>query len=108
MALATQPVAGAARFDARARRAFLDHLAVTANVAASAWAVTGGRSWRFGAGRWSDALEASSVRIAGTQVIGPQQPPIALPQGGTNPDTEARTAISMVINSLRAHGLISN
>jgi hypothetical protein len=74
----------------------------------SAWAVTGGRSWRFGAGRWSDALEASSVRIAGTQVIGPQQPPIAIPQGGTNPDTEARTAISMVINSLRAHGLISN
>ena len=66
------------------------------------------RCWLILAGRWSDVLKASSVRIAGTQVIGPQQPPIAIPQGGTNPDTEARTAISMVINSLRAHGLISN
>ncbi len=74
----------------------------------SVWAVTGGRGWRFGAGRWSDAVEASSVRVAGKQVIGPQQPPIVLPQGGANPDPEARAAISMVINSLRAHGLISN
>lgn len=74
----------------------------------SVWAVTGGRGWRFSAGRWSDAVEASSVRVAGKQVIGPQQPPIALPQGGANADSEARAAVSMVINSLRAHGLISN
>ena len=74
----------------------------------SVWAVTGGRGWRFGAGRWSDALDTSSVRIAGKQVIGPQQPNIAPPQGGANPDQEARAAISLVINSLRAHGLISN
>jgi len=68
----------------------------------------GARGWRYAAGRWSDALEASSVRIAGKQVIGPQQPNIAPPQGGANPDQEARAAISLVINSLRAHGLISN
>ncbi len=74
----------------------------------SAWAVTGGRIWRFGAGRWSDALEASLIRISGKQVLGPQQPPIATPQGGANPDLEARAAISQVINSLRTHGLISN
>ena len=49
-----------------------------------------------------------AIRIAGKQVVGAQQPPIALPQGGTNADSEARAAISMVINSLRAHGLISN
>lgn len=72
------------------------------------WAVTGGRGWRFSAGRWSDAHETSSLRIAGKQVVGAQQPPISLPQGGTNIDPEARAAISMVINSLRAHGLISN
>lgn len=74
----------------------------------SVWAVTGGRGWRFSAGRWTDAMEAASIRIAGKQVVGAQQPPIALPQGGTNSDSEARAAISMVINSLRAHGLISN
>jgi hypothetical protein len=74
----------------------------------SVWAVTGSRGWRYVAGRWSDVLEASSVRIAGKQVIGPQQPPIAIPQGGTNPDLEARAAIVLVINALRTHGLISN
>ena len=50
----------------------------------SVWAVTGGRGWRFSAGRWTDAMEAASIRIAGKQVVGAQQPPIALPQGGTN------------------------
>ena len=70
--------------------------------------MTGVRGWRFSAGRWTDAMEAASIRIAGKQVVGAQQPPIALPQGGTNADSEARAAISMVINSLRAHGLISN
>ena len=74
----------------------------------SVWAVAGARRWQFSAGRWTDATETSLVRIAGKQIIGPQQPPIALPQGGTNPDLEARAAISLVINSLRAHGLISN
>jgi hypothetical protein len=53
-------------------------------------------------------MEAASIRIAGNKVVGAQQPPITLPQGGANADSEARAAISMVINSLRAHGLISN
>lgn len=71
MALATQPVAGAARFDARARRAFLDHLAMTANVAASARAAgiaphlayaTRRRNAEF-ASQWQAALTEGFARL---------------------------------------------
>ena len=73
MALATQPVAGAARFDARARRAFLDHLAMTANVAASARAAgiaphlayaTRRRNVEF-ASLWQAALTEGFARLEG-------------------------------------------
>jgi hypothetical protein len=36
-----------------------------------------------------------------------QQPTIAKPTGGLNVDTEARTALSLVIDRLKAYGLIA-
>jgi hypothetical protein len=116
---ALQGGGGAVRpFDARARKQFLDHLALTANVAGwhfvpameglTLWVTTKGRSVRFTAGQWTEALEVSALRVGGRQVVGAQQPAIAPPSGGVNPDIQARQTISAIVSALSAHGLISN
>ena len=64
-------------------------------------AVYFGGSWRYG------ALRGSSVTIDGNPVIGARQPAIAAPTGGSVVDTEARGAIAIILNMLRAHGLIA-
>mgnify|MGYP000004489552 CR=1 FL=1 len=81
---------------------------VAPNEGMSLWSITQGRDWRYAGGRWTDALDGAALRIAGKQVVGPQQPAIAVPQGGANPDSEARLALGLIISCLRAHGLIAN
>lgn len=48
---------------------------------------------------------AISYKVNNIKVIGPQQPAISAPTGGTTIDTQARTAISSIIATLQAHGL---
>ncbi|MFM7028368.1 MAG: DUF2793 domain-containing protein [Chakrabartia sp.] len=66
------------------------------------------RPLRFTAGRWTDVVDAGALRVGGKQVVGAQQPAILAPSGGTNPDVQARSAISAIIAVLQAHGLVSN
>ncbi len=71
------------------------------------WNQSDARALRFQAGRWSDAVEASALRVGRRQVVGAQQPGIAAPSGGTVVDAQARTTIASIITALQTHGLIS-
>lgn len=53
------------------------------------------------------SFNAVSYKVANTKVVGPQQPPITAPAGGTIVDIEARLAISSLITALQSHGLIA-
>jgi hypothetical protein len=57
--------------------------------------------WRVG------ELRGSVVRLGGIQVLGPQQPAIAFPEGGNVVDAEARTTLSALLNTLQQHGLVA-
>jgi len=48
------------------------------------------------------------IQVDGRKVLGGQQPQILAPVGGSLVDLEARAAISELIASLQAHGLISS
>ncbi len=60
-----------------------------------------------GAGWRSGIVAASAVEVGGVQVVGAQGAAIADPAGGATVDTEARAAVSALLGSLRAHGLIA-
>lgn len=77
--------------------------------------VPGMTVWRRDAGyrlswsgtAWNDgAIAASAFEIDGQQVVGPRQPDVPSPLGGTTIDAEARAAIEALIATLRTHGLI--
>lgn len=70
------------------------------NRAASLWLHWTGSAWSGG------ELPASAIRIGGMQVVGPRQPPIASPSGGTVIDAEARAAIAAITAALMSHGLV--
>ncbi|MCC2977401.1 DUF2793 domain-containing protein [Sphingomonas sp. PL-96] len=58
-------------------------------------------SWRLG------ELRGSVVTLGGMQVLGPQQPAIAFPEGGNVVDAEARTTLAVLLNTLQQHGLVA-
>jgi hypothetical protein len=68
---------------------------------AKVWAVHDGATWTSG------DLPASRLSIGGQQVVGPRQPAIADPAGGTSIDGEARATLAAVLVALRTHGLIA-
>ena len=71
------------------------------------WSVADGQVARFGAGVWTTGVLAGSrVSIGGVDVVGPRQPAIPDPVGGTVVDTQARAAIIAILSCLRGHGLI--
>ena len=59
-----------------------------------------GTQWREG--EWICA----GLVVGGVQVVGPRQPGIASPSGGTIIDEEARAAINALTAALMSHGLI--
>ena len=62
----------------------------------------------YRAGSWDlGEIRASSVKVAGQQIIGAQQAAIETPSGGSTVDAEARTAVAAILAALRAHGLIA-
>jgi hypothetical protein len=69
---------------------------------------TSGRTWRFMTGQWSSGiLQAIEIRVGGLKVVGSQVPAIVSATGGNTVDVEARSALSQVLQALRAHGLIA-
>jgi hypothetical protein len=59
-----------------------------------------GSAWREG------ELVCTGVEVDGVQVVGPRQPAVPSPSGGTIIDTEARAAIAAITAALMSHGLI--
>ncbi len=68
--------------------------------AAGCWIHWSGSAWI------TDAWPVGALSIDGEQVVGPRQPDIASPSGGTIIDAEARAAIDLLIVTLKSHGLI--
>ncbi|WP_407696142.1 DUF2793 domain-containing protein [Sphingomicrobium marinum] len=67
-----------------------------------------GIEWRFDGTNWIEGSQnVQEILVSGVKVVGAQQPDIVAPTGGTTPDSEARTAISAILGTLRAHGLIA-
>ncbi len=63
---------------------------------------------RFDGSSWdAGQLNASAIKVDGVQVVGQRQAAITAPTGGTTSDSEARVAISAILDTLRTHGLIA-
>lgn len=74
----------------------------------AAWLMDAGRwGWHDGYAWHDGALPSAGLRVGGLPVVGTRQPAIPSPSGGTSIDTEARVAISSLLDALREHGLIS-
>jgi hypothetical protein len=57
--------------------------------------------------QWLDgALSCARLVVNGVQVVGPRQPGVSSPSGGTIIDEEARAAINALTAALMSHGLI--
>jgi hypothetical protein len=70
------------------------------------WDKAAGLARRWTGAAWNDgAIAASALVIEGRQVVGPRQPEVASPSGGTTIDAEARAAIDVIIATLKSHGL---
>lgn len=73
----------------------------------SAWSLADGVAVRYASGAWTTgALSVRTIAVGGQQVVTDRQPAIADPVSGANVDTEARAAISGLLDALRTHGLI--
>jgi hypothetical protein len=67
-----------------------------------------GTTAAFRAGSWElGKVRASSLIIAGQQVVGSQAAAIASASGGTTVDSEARAVLDQILAALRQHGLIA-
>lgn len=63
----------------------------------------------FEAGAWElGHVRATTLSIAGDQVVGARLASVDDPSGGTTVDAEARDAIAAVLDRLRVHGLIAS
>ena len=56
---------------------------------------------------WSDGeVAVARIVIDAQQVVGPRQPAVPSPSGGTIIDAEARATLAAIIETLMSHGLI--
>lgn len=75
----------------------------------AAWIAADGLIARYAGGVWrSGHMTAAQLMIDGEKVVGPREPAIDDPDGGTVVDAEARSAIEAILEALRAHGLIDS
>lgn len=70
------------------------------NKAAAVPLLWDGDQWRTG------DLAGTGLLVNGVRVVGPRQPAVASPSGGTIIDQEARVAINALTAALMSHGLI--
>ena len=74
----------------------------------SALVKTSGLRAEFRSGGWTiGTVVAGKIEIGGVQVVGAQAAAIASPSGGSTVDSEARTAIGLMLAAMRQHGLIA-
>ena len=71
------------------------------NQASGEMIVRRGGSWETG------IVRAQELRINGQTLVRERQPAVADPIGGSIVDGECRAAVSTILTSLRAHGLIA-
>ncbi len=70
------------------------------------WSRADALAARFDGSAWIlGDVAAARLVIGGVQVVGMQQPAIALPAGGTVVDAAARDALGSIIAVLKSHGL---
>lgn len=60
-----------------------------------------GSAWSIG------AIQGATLKLGGSQVVGPRLAAVAAPSGGSVIDVEARAAIALILDRLRTHGLIA-
>lgn len=73
------------------------------------WSVADGLTVRVVGGVWvAGMVSARQLLIGGVPVVGSRRSAIAGPSGGTTIDSEARSAISTILDALRGHGLIAS
>ncbi|HEX8625235.1 MAG TPA: DUF2793 domain-containing protein [Allosphingosinicella sp.] len=70
------------------------------NKAAGVPLIWDGSEWRTG------ELACTGLTVGGVRVVGPRQPAVTSPSGGTIIDAEARAAINALTAALMSHGLI--
>ena len=71
------------------------------------WNKAAGRWLRYIGGDWIDGgWPVAALTIGGEQVVGPRQPDVASPSGGTTIDVQARATLDALIATLKTHGLI--
>lgn len=70
------------------------------NKAAGHWLYWTGAGWSTG------EIPAAKLTVGGLQVVGPRQPAVPSPSGGTIIDVEARAAVAALIVALKTHGLV--
>lgn len=72
------------------------------------WSRVDAQPVRRHGGRWvTGELSGAVVKLDGTQVLGPQQPAIAMPVGGELVDAEARATIALLLRTLETHGMVA-
>lgn len=67
---------------------------------AGAWAAYRSGGWEIG------QIRGAHLVLEGQQVVGPREPAIEAPSGGTIIDTQSRLAIEEILAAMRHHGLI--
>jgi hypothetical protein len=73
----------------------------------SAWDKSAAVPLLWDGSQWGEGeLAGAGLRVDGVRVVGPRQPAVASPSGGTIIDAEARAAINALTAALMSHGLI--
>ncbi len=72
----------------------------------TAWNKATGRWLHWSGAAWDADWPVAALLIDGDQIVGARQADIPSPSGGTTIDAEARTAINLLIVTLKTHGLI--
>jgi hypothetical protein len=73
----------------------------------SAWNKQAGLPLLYDGLAWREGdLVCAGLKVGGVQVVGPRQPAVPSPSGGTIIDAEARAAIAAITAALMSHGLI--
>ena len=79
---------------------------VAAREGMAVWYANASTPVRFSGGIWRNGVAGAALMVDGEQVVGARLPGVAAPIGGTVVDTEARSAITGLLDALRTHGLI--
>ncbi len=74
----------------------------------STWSIADGATVRRQGAAWVvGALTAKTLSVQGVQVVGSQAAAIVAPTGGTVIDVQARATVTLMLATLRSHGLIA-